>query len=249
MSSDAVVGLVGDISQSLPQAKPDGVDSGKLRMGKYDELYAVTAFPDMAVMALEGSYFTVNNAQTGIATAATPTAFSATNPFLVIYNTENPANALAKDIILDYVSLLATAAGTAGASVQIAVTLDQGNRYTSGGTDLTSLVVNPNPRFTNKSAAKVYAGNLTASAATTAVRAVVGNRYCKGAIPVAGDNYLMKFGGIDAPSFIGISTILMSLNNLPKVIIPPNWSAVVHLWLPSQSAASSYAPELGWVER
>jgi hypothetical protein len=81
------------------------------------------------------------------------------------------------------------------------------------------------------------------------VRMVVGQRALKGAIPVVGDDYTLKFGGVDAPGAIQISTILKSVVNVPKVVIPPGWTALVHLWLPSQSAASSYLPELGWYER
>lgn len=250
MSADAIVAVSGEVSQLLPQAKVDNTDSGPARFGKYDEQYVLSVFPDMGVAALEGSYFTVNNGQTGLATAATPVSFSATNPFLLIYNSANPANPIAASIILDYAMLLNTAAGTAGVNVQFAITLDAGNRYSSAGTDLTNLVVNPNGfASAAKSVAKVYGGNITASAATAAVRTLVGNRWMKGAIPVAGDQYTVKFGGVDAPTFIGISTILFSLNNVPKVVVPPGWSMLLHIWLASQSAASSYAPEVGWIER
>lgn len=235
-------------SRNLPQAVIDA-QPVLSRGDRYGAAHVSNVYPDMAAAAEEGAYFTVNNAQTGIATAATPVSFSATNPFLIVYNRETASNPAAKRIILDYAMLLPTAAGTAGANVQFAVTLDSGNRYSSGGTELTTLIVNPNGDASGTSVAKVYAGNLTATAASALVRTVVGQRYMKGAIPVIGDTYTIKFGGVDAPSFIGISTILTSVNNVPKVVIPPGWSAIVHLWLTSQSAASSYAPELGWVER
>ena len=247
--ADAQVQILGEVSQALPQPKIDNVDSAPIRIGKYNELAAINLFPDFAGHAVEGTYLTVNNAQSGLATAAAPTAFSATNPFFLIYNTENPANPMAKDILLDYLNLLCTAAGTAATSIQAAVTLDQGNRYSSGGTEVTNQVVNPNGRFSKASVAKVYAGNITAAAASGLARTVVGNRFLKGAIGVAGDQYTLKFGGIDSPSFIGISTITTTLQNLPKIVVPPNWSALVHLWLPAQSAAASFAPEAGWVER
>ena len=236
-------------ARSLPSATPDSRSSvGPPRGWKYLEQVVVPLIPDMGALAEEGSYFTTNNAQTGLATAAAPTAFSATNPFLLIYNKAS-AGELAKRIIMDYALLLATAAGTAAASVQFAVTIDAGNRYTSGGTEITANIVNPNGDVGTGSIAKVYAGNITASTATAAARTIVGNRYMKGAIPVAGDSYAVKFGGVDCPSFFGISTILFSLNNVPKVVVPPNWSALLHLWFPSQSGASSYVPELGWWER
>lgn len=202
--------------------------------------------PDMFGIADLGQYFAANNAQTGIATAAAPTAFSATNPFIAVVNKDS---ANGKNIYLDFVTLVATAAGTAGASLQVAVSLDNTNRYTSGGTDITTNIVNTNGNSGTKSIAQVVAGNITAAAATGNVRNVVGNRFLKGAIPVAGDEYTIKFGGVDAPATVQISTISKVVINVPKIVIPPGWTALVHIWLPSQSAASSYAPELGWVER
>lgn len=203
--------------------------------------------PDMMGVAAEGTYFCVNNAQTGIATAATPTSFSDTNPFITIFNKNTAGGA---SIYLDFIALIATAAGTAGASVQCSGQLDFNvDRYTSGGTDLTSLIVNPNGNATGTSAAKFRAGNITASAHTSVSRTIFGNRYLSGAIPVAGDTYVLKFGGLDSVSTLGISTIKMGVQNVPKVVIPPQGSFTLGIWLPSQSAASSYAPEAGWVER
>ena len=200
--------------------------------------------PDHLAIADNGSYFLCNNAQTGLATAATPTAFSATNPFVLIYNKDS-----AKSIYLDFVTLIATAPGTAGASVQAAVSVDlAANRYSSGGTELTPNIANPNGNATGTSIARVWGGNITATAATSQARNLVGNRFLKGAIPVAGDEYTVKFGGVDAPNWLGISTIIKTVINVPKVIIPPGGSGLVYIWLPSQSAASSYIPELGWVE-
>lgn len=71
--------------------------------------------PTKHLLADEGTYFTVNNSQTGLATAAAPVAFSATNPFLLIYNAGSSATG--PRIYLDAATLVATAAGTAGVNV------------------------------------------------------------------------------------------------------------------------------------
>lgn len=247
--SDANVKVSGIVNRNRPTRFLDNQESPSIRLGPYSEQFTMPLGLDMANYATEGTYFTVNNGQTGIATAAAPTAFSATNPFIVIYNTEDPSNPAAETIQLDYIALLDTAAGTAGASVQCAVTIDNNFRYTSGGTELTSQIKNVNGSMNNSSVARVFAGNITSPAASSSVRTIVGNRYMKSAIPVAGDTYVLKFGGASAPHYIGISTITFSLNNVPKIILPAGWSALLHLWLPSQSAASSYAPEIGWIER
>jgi hypothetical protein len=229
----AAVGFQGDAQQS---------GAAGLRFGRYGESYALSLVPSKHLLADEGSYFTVNNGQAGIATAAAPTAFSATNPFLLIYNRDTAPNG--RRIYLDFALLLATAAGTAGTSVQCAVTSDAGNRFVSGGSALTPAIVNGNQDAGATSVAQIFAGNITAAA-----RTISGNRLLKGAIPVAGDQYVLNFGGVDAPHFLASATVTFSVNNLVPLIIGPNQSALIHLWLPAQTAAASFAPELGWWER
>lgn len=220
----------------------DGTPQG-LRVGPYGNMFVTPTGQGKSNLAWEGSYFTVNNNQTGIATGATPTAFSATNPFLLVFNSD-----LVKSIILDFGVLVATAAGTAGTSVQAAVTLDNGNRYTSGGTNITPNIFNCNGNVGSGSIAKIFAGNIVASAATAAVRTLTGQRMLKSAIPVAGDNYILKFGSDDCGTLISTATITFSQQPVAPLVIGPNMSALIHIWLPSQSAASSYAPELYWWE-
>lgn len=238
-----------EVDRTRPHAELDGTDTDP-RLSRYREIMVLPTHVLKHPLADEGSYFVTNNAQTGLATAAAPVAFSATNPFLIIYNKSTPSDDFNLRIYLDYAMLLATAAGTAAANVQIAVTLDRGNRYVSGGTEITaSNVVTGPSNASGGSIARVYAGNLTASAASSSARTVVGNRYLKGAIPVIGDEYTMRFGSASCPESITISTIMKAVVNLPPVIVGPDESALIHLWFTSQSAASSYAPELGWWER
>jgi hypothetical protein len=242
-------GIIGRMLLALG-GQTDGAQSSAagIRVGRYGEGYALSLFPDYGVLADEGTCFTVNNAQTGLATAAAPTSFSATNPFLLIYNRDAQPNG--KRIYLDTATLVATAAGTAGTNLQCAVSIDSGNRYSSGGTEITSAIVNPNFDATGGSVARVFAGNITATAASSAVRNVVGNRYLKGVIPAVGDTYILKFGGVDAPLLTGSAGSLYTMvQNVPKVIVGPNESALIYIWLAAQTAASSYLPELAWVER
>lgn len=242
------VSMTGEVDRTLPHAELDGTDADA-RLTRYREQCGVNMIRTKHPLSDEGSYFSVNNAQTGIATAAAPTAFSATNPFLLLYNTSAPSDDFAIRVYPDALMLLATAAGTAGASVQFAITLDRGNRYTSGGTDLTPNIRGVAQTASRTSVLRAYAGNITASAATSNARTIVGNRYMKGAIPVAGDQYSVRFGNTDTPDMLSISTILFSQNNVQPIILGADESMLVHLWLPSQSAASSYAPEFSWWER
>lgn len=224
-------------------AVPDGVKQG-VRLSRYGEIFIEPVVQPKMGQCDEGSYFTVNNAQTGLATAATPTVFSPTNPFFILYNSD-----AVKNLFIDYLALVATAAGTAGTSVQAALVLDTGNRYASGGTVLSGNILNPNGNIGAGSIAKAYGGNLTASAASAQARTVVGQRALKGAIPVAGDNYIIKPGSDDHPMLISTATLTWSVQPVCPIIVGPNQSLLLHIWLPAQSAASSYIPEAGWAER
>lgn len=240
--------MTGEVDRTLPHAELDGTDMD-VRLTRYRELTTQNMVRTKHPLADEGTFFTVNNAQTGLATAAAPTAFSSTNPFLLVYNQSAPSDDFGLRFYFDYLLLLATAAGTAAASVQFAITLDRGNRYTSGGTDLTANIRAVSQVTSRASLARVYGGNITASTATANARTVVGNRFMKGAIPVAGDQYKIAFGNTDTPDMLSISTILFSQNNVGPILLGPDESMLVHLWFPSQSAASSYAPEFNWWER
>jgi hypothetical protein len=239
--------LQGFIARALPTVQgQDGAGAlANLRVDQRGNTYSNIRVPTKHVLADEGSYFTANNAQTGVATAAAPTSYSATNPFVMIANTASPSVPNSPRIYIDYLTLLATAAGTGGASLQVAIYIDNIQRYTSGGTALTPVKANS---AGNASVAQIYAGNITAAAAGLQARTIVGNRYLKGAIPVAGDTYTLQSGSVDAVTTFGVSTILFSLQNIPPVVINPGETALVHLWLPSQAGASSYAPELSWWE-
>lgn len=236
-----------EVDRTRPHAELDGTDTDP-RLSRYREIMMVPAIVTKHALVDEGSYFTVNNAQTGLATAATPTAFSATNPFLLIYNQGRPSDDFSPRLYIDYATLLATAGGTAGTSLQYAITRDSGNRFSSGGTEITANIANTGPTSFGP-LARIWAGNITATAATANAKTLIGNRFLSGSIPVIGDEYTLRFGAAGVPDFVGISTIKSVVKNMPPIIVGPDESLLVHLWLPAQSAASSYAPELGWWER
>lgn len=246
-----------EVDRTKPHPELDGTDVDP-RLSRYREQMMVPSILTKHPLADEGSYFVANNGQTGIATAAAPVAFSATNPFLVIFNGANPSDDFAPRLYLDYAMLMVTAAGTAGTSVQIAITKDLGNRYTSGGTDLTLAIANTGPTSSG-SLTRVYAGNITASAASSNAKTVVGNRTLKNMTapaPTIGDQYTLRSGAADmAENLIysnagtTLTQVLNMTQSVPPIIIGPNESLLIHLWIVTQSAASSYAPELGWWER
>src|ERR1700752_2690867 len=92
-------------SRSLPQANTDGVE-GELRGGRYREAYTLSLVRKQHALADEGSYrVTNNNSSTAGITDNLGTAFSATVPTVIIYNSDSPANPGYKRIHLDFINL------------------------------------------------------------------------------------------------------------------------------------------------
>jgi hypothetical protein len=254
------VQIRGRVSRLLPQANVDGGREGEpIRIGRYDEQYTLPLVRKQHLLVDEGSYFVTNNAQTGLATPAVA-AFGATTPLCVISNTDSPGTA-AKRLYLDYLALITTAAGSwasAGVNLQAAIYLDQSDRYTSGGTDISANIVSPNMDGpARNSIAKVRFGNITAAAATGAVRAICGLRILRPAVSatvadVVGETKLLNFGGVEAMlnGSITVAAANMISVPLPAIVIGPQQCALIYFIMNGTTpAAASYAPELGWWER
>ena len=251
--------MIGYVSRNLPQADPD-TEEETIRLGRYNDVYTLGLVRKQHVLADEGTYFTANNAQTGLATSAVA-AFTAASPLIVLSNTDSPSNAAAKRIYLDYVTLITTAAGSfasAGVNLQMSIYLDQGDRYSSGGTDLSNLIVSPNMDGpTRNSIAKVRFGAIVATAATGAARCVVGLRTLRPAVSatvadVVGETKTINFGGVEAAmnGSITVANANMICLPAPPLVIGPNQCCLIYFTMNGTTpAAASYAPEISWWER
>lgn len=201
-----------------------------------------------STLATDGQYFLARSPTpgTGIASLAAPTAFDDTKPFLMIQNA-HPT----KVLTLDYIKLTCTAAGTGGSAIHYGHKVDGVNsaRYTSGGSVLTPVC--PNMNQGALSSALIYCGAIVAAAASAAAR-LLGHSVMRPVIPVIGDTYLFTFdgtfgAGLGAQAVAGTAVANVIVPSAPILIGPTQWYAL-HIWLPSQSNASSYEVELGYVE-
>ena len=199
----------------------------------------------------QGVYFTANNAATGIATAAAPTAYSDTAPFCVITNTAQPGGSQ-KSMYLDWIRFYETAAGTGGVGMLLKLQLD--NTVATGGTLLVPKGVNSNDGSVSVAAIRLLPTGIAASAN---VRVIVGNMNVipTQTTPLAVNTEVyLKFAGADAfQSFQTNGTAVTALFSqnakpLPPVVLAPGWALSVQHNITSQSAASSWAFEFGWVE-
>src|SRR5574337_741024 len=231
-ASNVPTNLFGRVSRALPQNVPD-TNGTDMRYGRYGEPYVIPMFADLNPLVDEGSYFVTNNGQAaGLANSAA-TGFVATTPEIVIFNGWGVSDPAAKRIYLDFVRLIQAGTFTAGTSVQIAIVLDSISRYSSGGTELTANIAPSNITVGAVSKARVFVGAITALAAGSAAKQVVGQRYLKLAIAAVNDIYELRLDRADTYS---LAPGAYTVQSLPAVSIGPQESALIYMWQPSATA-------------
>jgi hypothetical protein len=202
--------------------------------------------PSPLVMADACAYFTAMGAApgTGVSTIAALTSLVGTSPFFM-WN----CPATGKGVYLDYVKLIVVTPGAGAASIRWAWVTDSLKAAPTGGTTIT-------PVCTKRSAAApsatalVYTGPLVASAASA--QQIVSAGLIRPVAPVVADTYIIKFGGDDfgpagsqVPTGSAISDRYMVA---PPAIVEAGFTGQFHIWLPSQSGASSFEIEAGYAE-
>lgn len=195
----------------------------------------------------QGQYFRVTTTiGTGVATGL-GVAFSDLSAFLVMQNLD-PALAL----VPHYVRLVCTGAGTNLTAAQIAVAIDLGTRYSSGGTDLSARAFNANTGFTTAPLAKVYAGALVTTATTGNTREIGRADLKKAAAPAwnVGDEVLITFGdpaaGGAAGSLSTASATCIQRSFGPCELHSSGHSLLIHLWQPAVAVAPTFEVEAGF---
>lgn len=251
MANQDLVISQGNPQRELPGPQVNGVIQ-PFRASRYmEQLVQIAGAGKTGLHAQEGTYFEATNATLGTAISGTaaPTSFSATVALMSLYNSLLATTSPSKRIELDYLKLEVRAAGTNGTSFQFAMSIDAGNRFSSGGTTVTP--INPNMDSASASIATLNVGALTATAASASVR-----RACHGmirpVIKVIGDCYLFTFGQSHASAAgadIGGTNVQLIPVHCPPVILGPNQTFLLHEVAPSQSVAATYEFSMGWWER
>jgi len=233
------------IARDLPTRNADG--SAVVlpsRTGPYLEAYTIGMGAGNWAFADEGSYFHASNATlaTGIAGHAAPVvADVATKPLVHLYNGGS------KNVVLDYLFLEVTAAGTAGTLHYTTIYLDNDGATSraSGGTAITP--VNCNSGSSDDTSATLYFGAVVATGTDKVAQQIV-----REVIPVVQDTVLMKFGS-GFGSGAGLTTAGTATNhktqNFAPIVVAPGGNIGISQIRPSQSAASSYQFSMGWWER
>ncbi len=203
------------------------------------------------IAALAGRYMTFSNPTpgTGLNTIEALAAFSDTSPLIQINTGANP-------FWIDYVKLQCTAAGTGGTAIRWGYQHYAAAKAQplSSATQAPIAALTPVNSRSDWSAysptTQIYAGPLIAAAGTPF--GPLSSNQLRPVIPVAGDVYLFKFGehefSIPEALVLSGTSPTSLLLPAPQGIVGPNTTGQFHIWLPSQSAHSSWEIEIGGAE-
>lgn len=210
-------------------------------------------------LADEGSYFVGTNPAVGTAIATTTSVVddaataSATHaqsvPVALWTNLENPNNPNAVSIYLRYLKMFIVQVPTSATNWKASLRLDTIARYSSGGSLITP--VNVNPAANRSSKCQFAFGAIATLALPSSAARLLANMVIDTAIPVAGDQWLFTFGNA-APAMDqlnGGTTAKNMTYNVPPIVIPPGCCLALDMWGASNAAAPSWEFECGWVER
>lgn len=234
-------------NRELPGAQPNNALQPQ-RTSRYME--AIVQPFGAQVASDEGSFFTATNATLGTAITGTaaPTAFSATVALISLFNAVQNVATSAKRVQLQWLRLETRAAGTNGTNFQFAMSIDNGNRFTSGGTPI--VPVNSCMDLTTATNVTMNVGALTTTAASAGVRRIA-HGMVRPVIKVIGDSYLFLFGQTPMTSGVAVDGTAASQITVlcPAVTLGQNQSFLFHEVAASQSVAATYEISMAWTER
>ncbi len=186
---------------------------------------------------------------TGIAQSIV-TAFTAASPLLLVFN---GAAAGGVSLYLDYIKLINSMAGATTTAAHMAAILDVIDRFTSGGSRLTTSpgAVQANSGLSLAAQARIDFGAIVAAAAS-APRQVARDAIKTQAAPcwTVGDEIFLKFDAPNVPPgpTSGASTAMFPIPTGP-VVIAPGHSFLLYLWnIANATTAPSWEIEMGWWE-
>lgn len=234
------------IFRDRPNAFVDNVNggAGNQRGGRYGESYTNLITGKELFSADEGSYFTARTQTpgTGVIGHAAPTTFDETKPYILLYNGGQ------NRIYPQFLQLHDTVVSVGDTRAQFTIVVDQGNRYASGGSALTTQNVNMDSVVASQASA--FVGAVVASAAG-ANRRILQHIVFRGTIDVVEDVYEIVFGGLGGGTGAGsrAATVQDASRTAAPCVIGPGQSLLIHQWAASQSTGPTFQVTLGYIER
>ena len=180
-------------------------------------------------------------AGTGIISNAGTTAV-ATTPSLVLFNGGT------LNVYLMYLRLSSTVVGGGAATKNFSFYLDQGNRYTSGGTALVS--VNTNMASGNTSLLAGYTGAITAAAAGANQRLVCNDWFRVALADVVGDVYEWQYGSpAGGSSTSQVATVSSFVRATAPIVIQPQNCYLMNIWSSTFTQGITWEVQIGYCEK
>lgn len=216
-----------------------------------DDFGALHVRNESLIWCEQGTYYKATNATPGTGIAmGIQTAFSDTANVLLLMRS---ASATVK-VIPHYVRLINTVAGATTTSSRLVVAVDTANRYSSGGTDLTTEIVGGNTGAGPASVVDVLRFGAITASAVSARRRLINAQLKTQAAPcwVVGDEVKILFGSDDGDQGLlsGAAAARYIVNCGPVVLEGANHCLLFHMWNPANATtAPSWEIEMGWFER
>jgi hypothetical protein len=201
---------------------------------------------DTAVADLGVSYTAITPTPgTGIIGHAVSTALTETKAIFLCYNGGNAT------IYPLFLRLTMTVLPVGNTMQQFTTALDQGNRFTSGGTALT--ISNNNINSANVSLAQITVGAVVTTAASANRRLVSHRPFRPTVIGVVGDVYQFSWGSgtLVNPSALPTDGTLRAhvYYVCSPLVVPPGTSMLIHAWGATFATGATYEYEFGYVEK
>jgi hypothetical protein len=236
-------------SSRLP---PAAVADGSQLQPRTDPFGALHVRSESAAWLEEGSYFRACNPTMGTGIAmGIQTSFSDTANVLLLMRNSSAT----KMVIPHYIRLVCTAAGATTTSSHLAIVLDTGNRYTSGGTDLLASAFTSNSGEATSSVLDQCRFGIVTAAAAVAKRIVSRAVLKTQAAPcwTVGDELRINFslnGDSDPGTTSGSAALSISKNFGMVALAGQNHCLLLHMWnVANATTAPSWEVETAWWER
>lgn len=239
-----------EVDRQLPDAESDSTTK-PLRAGRYGEAYTLSLVPTTHLLADEGTYQVGLSPTpgTGVAFVVNASVSETAGNFLYIKNNDSQGNVRAKRIYLDYIRLILAVAPAAGISVHYFMKVDNKDRYSSGGTQVTPNNANIDTGVGTVS--QVFAGAVVTLAPSPSAR-LVSRGVMRSVIPVVNDEWIFKCGAAGDGSSSSLAGTLAQRMVIPcaPVVIGPQDNLCLQIWFPSNATTpAQFEYELGWWER
>lgn len=239
-----------EVDRQLPDAESDNTE-GTLRGGRYREAYVIPIMPQIHALCDEGTYIVATSPTpgTGIAFSVNASVSETAGNFIYLKNNDAAENSRVKRIYMHYLRLILTAVPVSGLSGHYFIKVDNKDRYSSGGTQITP--INANISGGTGTISQVYAGALATNAPSASAR-LMSRGIMRSTIPVVNDEWMFSFGCADAPGAgnLGGGVAQRMPIPCPPIILGPQANMSVQIWFPSNAVTpASFELEMGWFER